>query len=422
MNVLFQEMPWLIPAMACLVLASGFFSASEAALFMLTGQERRQMAQGSHGERLAAGLLKDPDRLLTAVLFWNLLINITYFSLVAIGSLHLEREETTTEAGVFSFAALLTMILFSEMLPKSVGLLMSRKWAKLIGVPVSLAVRAISHLLPVFRMANLLSRRVLFPRFAIEPYLEVTDLERAVELSTTDVSILEQERAVLQNIVSLSEMRADELMRPRKRFLSFHPPVSLHDLGGERPPSGYVLVTESDTDEVAGAIPLKQLYSIPSKNLESHAERVIYVPWCATVGDTFDQMRTRDRNVAAVVNEHGETIGILTRDDILDTIFSVDVSRSERLLQRSPIQPDGDNAWRVTGMTTIRRLDRELEIPLPETKCITVAGVVQESLGRMPRVGDRCQWGPFEFEVVEMHDQGHLVIAMRRVTSREEES
>lgn len=421
MNAIFQEMPWLLPAMGCLVLASGFFSASEAALFMLNAQDRRQMAVGSRADRLAAGLLKDPDRLLTVVLFWNLVINVTYFALVAIGSLRLESRGAPADAGVFSFVSLLAIILLSEMLPKSIGLLLSRRLARLIGLPVAVAVRITGLLVPVFRVANLLSRRVLFPRFSAEPYLEVTDLERAVELSTTDASILEQERAVLQNIVSLSEIRADELMRPRTRFMSFHPPVSLDDLGGERPPSGYILLTEPDTDEVAGAIPLKQLYSIPSRHLEYHAERVIYVPWCATVGDTFDRMRTRERNVAAVVNEHGETIGILTRDDILDTIFSVEVSRSERLLKQSPIQPDGDETWRVTGMTTIRRLGRELEDDLPETKNITVAGVIQESLGRLPRAGDRCHWGPYEFEVVEMHDPGHLLLKMRRHAEREDE-
>lgn len=416
MNVIFQEMPWLLPSMGCLVLASGFFSASEAALFMLNAQDRRQLAVGNRAERMAAKLLREPDRLLTAVLFWNLLINITYFSLVAIGSLRLERNEAAAEAGLFSFMALLAIILLSEMLPKSIGLILSRRLVRIIAAPVAIAVRLIGPLVPFFRVANLLSRRMLFPRFKAEPYLEVTDLERAVELSTTDVSILAQERAVLQNIVSLSEMKAEELMRPRKRFLSFHPPVSLQDLNGQRPPSGYVLVTELDSDEVAGAIPLKQLYSIPSKHLEHHAERVIYVPWCATVGDTFDKMRTQERNVAAVVNEHGETIGILTRDDILDTIFSGsgEVSRSERLLKQSPIEPEGPDAWRVTGMTTIRRLARELDVDLPETKGVTVAGIVQETLGRMPKAGDVCQWGPFEFEVVEMHDQGHLVLMMRR--------
>ena len=64
------------------------------------------------------------------------------------------------------------------------------------------------------------------------------DLERAVEVSTTNASLLKQEQVVLQNIVLLSEIRADELMRPRTQFLLFRPPVSLADLRGRAPRSG----------------------------------------------------------------------------------------------------------------------------------------------------------------------------------------
>ena len=60
---------------------------------------------------------------------------------------------------------------------------------------------------------------------------------------------------------------------------------------------------------------------------------MFYVPWCATVADVLGAMLGR-RQVAAVVNEHGETVGILSFDDILDTIFSGTPSRSERLLRQ----------------------------------------------------------------------------------------
>ena len=67
-------------AMCCLILASGFFSASETALFYLSHDELRGMRTGTARERMAAELLRRADRLLTAVLFWNLVINLTYFA------------------------------------------------------------------------------------------------------------------------------------------------------------------------------------------------------------------------------------------------------------------------------------------------------------------------------------------------------
>ena len=82
----------------------------------------------------------------------------------------------------------------------------------------------------------------------------------------------------------------------------------------------------------------------------------------------LELIRRRKREVAAVVNEFGETIGILTFDDILDTIFSGAPSRSERLLRREPIRPITPGVWHVTGMTSLRRLVRYFQVEQPPTQ------------------------------------------------------
>ena len=421
MTLLIESAPWLL-AMGLLLFCSAFFSSSEAALFYLNRQERRRLASGNRAQRMAAALLAEPDRLLTAVLFWNLLINITYFTIVSLISIALERQERTTEAGVFAVGSLLVIIVFSEMLPKSVAVLQPRIVALLVGIPLSAAVRVVDPVMPGLRLVNLLSRRVLWPGFKPEPYLRVGDLERAVELSTSDAALLEQEQTVLQRIVSFSEIRADELMRPRTALLAFHPPVALADLGGRLPPSGYLLVTEPDSDEVAAAIALKRLSHVPTEHIEEFAEPVVYLPWCTTVAEALETMQRSSRRVAAVINEFGETIGILTADDILDEIFSPASSRSQRLLQRVPIRQVDDNLWHVTGMTSLWRLVRHFDVDRPASKSVTVAGVIQEVLERLPNPGDQCRWGPFHFKVIDVPQRGQLIVELTRADAGREEA
>ncbi|MHC4399942.1 MAG: CNNM domain-containing protein [Planctomycetota bacterium] len=409
-------------AMGVLVLGSAFFSSSEAALFYLNRQERRRLASGNRSQRMAAALLADPDRLLTAVLFWNLVVNIAYFSIGSITSLEFQRNGRPGEAGAFAVGSLLVLIVFSEMLPKSLAVLKPRLVITLVGVPLAAAVRVLGPVLPVLRTINLVSRRVLWPSFTPEPYLRVGDLERAVELSTFDAALLEQEQAVLQSIVSLSEIRADELMRPRTRFLSFRPPVSLADLGGRLPPSGYLLVTEPESDEVSGAIALRSLSRVPTERLEEYAEAVVYVPWCTTAAEALEAMQRDQLQVAAVINELGETIGILTFDDVLETIFSPTSSRSERLLQRVPIRREGPGVWHVTGMTSLWRLVRHFRVERPASKSVTVAGVLQEALERLPQPGDECRWGPFHFKVLDAPEQGQLTVELTRTDAPPEDA
>ncbi len=115
-------------------------------------------------------------------------------------------------------------------------------------------------------------RRVFFPNFQPEPYLALSDLEQAITVSTADEELAALERSALQNIVLLSDYRADELMRPRKQYQAFSPPVNLEDLGGQPTRSGYVLVSEADSDEITGAIPLSYLPTVPRQHLEKFAQ------------------------------------------------------------------------------------------------------------------------------------------------------
>ncbi len=403
--------------MGLLITCSAFFSASEAAMFYLRPQDKRRLGAGNSREQLAAALLNDPDRLLSGVLFWNLVSNVCYFAIASIVGMRLERSGLgSTGAFVFAFGALLVIIFCSEMVPKTVAVLRARWLAGLVSLPLAVAIRVVDPLMPVLRFANVLSRRLIWPGFKPETQFEISDLERAVELSTQDAQLVKQEQAMLRNIVMLSDIRVDEWMRPRSQFHSFQPPVSLADLGGNMTPSGYLLITEPDSEEIAAATNLRTATDLPDQRLEQHAEPVLYAPWCTTVAGVLEKMQRRGREVTAVVNEYGETIGILTFEDILDTICNYSPSRSKRILDRNPIHDIEPGKWLVAGVLSLRGLARYLNVELPPSKSVTVGGVVQETLQKLAEVGDQCDWGPFHFRVLEAPQRGHLLIELTRMS------
>ena len=414
MNSLLQLLPWLI-AMLVLIGCSGFFSASEAALFYLRPSHRRNLGKGSRRARAASALLKDPDRLLSAVLFWNLVINIGYFTVSSVCAIRIEKAADLGQGWALGFAvfSLLAIIFFSEMLPKSIAVIRPLSITMLVSLPLSGAVRVLDPLMPVLQSVKVVSRRILIPGFKVEPYLETADLERAIEISgDTDATVIKQEQTVLQNIVQLSEIRVDEWMRPRTQFETFRAPVQLENLQGNVPAGGYLLVCEEDSEEIERAIRLDNLFQVPKGNIDRLAEPVLYLPWVATVADALEKMSHRDREVTVVLNEYGETIGILTIEDILETVFNYAPSRSKRLLDQNPIHPLEPGRWLVSGMMSLRRLSRELQIELPKTHSVTIGGVIQEAIQRLAREKDRCRWGPFEFIVVEIPHRGHMLIEM----------
>ena len=203
------------------------------------------------------------------------------------------------------------------MVPKTIAVILPRVMTSLVSLPLAVTVRLLRPVLPLFSTVDDAMRRLFFPNFKIEPYLELNDLERAIDVSTASKELAAQERSALKNIVSLSDLRAEELMRPRRQYQQFHLPVSLADLGGKLTRSGFLLVTDPITDDVISAIPLKLLPSIPKERLERYAEPVVYVPWCSSVAAVLDELQDQQREVAAIVNEIGETVGIVTLEDIL---------------------------------------------------------------------------------------------------------
>lgn len=421
--MLIEFLPWLL-AMLVLIAGSAFFSASEAALFSLRERDRAAMSVGNRSQQLAASLLSDSDRLLSAILFWNLVINMTYFAVASIVGFRLETDSRfgPSVAITFSAVALLAIIFLSEMLPKTLAVITSRSLSVLVAVPVAAAVRMADPIMPVLRLANLLSRRLIWPRFTPEPYLEVSDLERAIDLSTTDAELADHERTVLNNIVAMSNVRVDESMRPRTQFVAFRPPVSLKDLNGQMTPSGYLLVTEEDGEEIDAAIDLQRQIDLPEENLERLAKPILFMPWCATVADALQRMRQNEPDVVAIVNEFGETIGILTFEDILDSTLTKDPSRSFRLLNRKPVEVVEEGVWRVTGVASLRVIARHLGVEVPAGKSVTIGGVVQEILQRVPEVGDEGQWGPFTFRVVAVYRRGNLLVELRRTDDNVKEA
>lgn len=417
MDVIMAIAPWLV-AMLLLVVCSGIFSASEAAFFYLKLEDRKRFRRGTTAQKAAAALLNDPDRLLSAVLFWNLMINVAYFAVTSIVGIRIERMAGATYATAFAFTSLLVVIFFSEMLPKSLAVLRARSLAAFLAVPLAFAVRMVDPLRPVLRGVSVLSQRLIWPRLKVEPYIQVSDLERAIQVSMQSSTVLEQEEMALRGIVALSDSQAVEMMRPRMRFKMFAPPVSLKDLEGEMTPSGYLLISDEQGDDVVSAVNLIDATELPTENLQDVAQQVLVFPWCALASDVFQQMLTSENEVAVIVSELGETIGIITLRDMMEEIFSTAHGRSERILQRKTFEEIGAGIYLVSGMTSIRRLAKHFGRELPETRHATINGILQEELERIPEVEDEVDWGPFHFVVVEQHSEGHILV---RLTLRQEE-
>ena len=450
MALLNEHIPVII-VMLFAALISAFCSASEAAFFSLSQSDRKRFKSGGRLQRLAATISDQSSKILPAILLWNLLANLSIFACSTITSLKLQKAGATSLAGTFALVSLFGVILFCEMLPKSFGVTVPRLLTPLLALPLSLLIRIVRPIIPWFERINLLTQRLFFPNLKPEPHLQVSDLERMIELTPSrgknaspdnvvaslslghaeieqPVTLLKREQQVLRNIVALSDATAEEMMRPRTHLQLFKPPVTLESLRGQVPSGGYLLITEPDTDEIASAIQLDRFTgTIPSPTPNPHSPSpifhpVVYVPWRMKASHVLETLQKENNEVAAVVNEYGETIGILTFDDLVYSIFAMIPSRSQRLFNKRPIRHNENGQWVVSTLTTLRRIERHFHVKLPEHEPSTVGGMLEEVLERFPEEGDECVWGPFQWRVLAKNDDGIFDVEIAAIESNGGES
>ena len=126
--------PSALVGMLCL---SALFSASEAALFSLTSAQRLKLNSSRPSDRAIQRLLANASHLLTCILLCNLAINITFFACANVLATSLTGPDVGTGwSFLFAFATVASVILFGELLPKSVGVLAPLKISRFVSLPM----------------------------------------------------------------------------------------------------------------------------------------------------------------------------------------------------------------------------------------------------------------------------------------------
>lgn len=391
-----------------LVAISAFCSGSETAIFYLSPDELRAMRSGSSREQAVAALLAAPERLLTGLLFWNLTVNMTYFAVSGIAVANLANADYEATAGAFGIVSLAGIILFGEVLPKSAAVVFRRPLATFAAWPLAAMVRLVDPIAPPLAALTAALRRAFWPKLEPESFLDAADLERAVEASTASREVVLLERQVLHNVLDLSEIRLEEAMRPRGSYRVMTPPVHRIDLRGALPPGGFIALREAGGDDVDRIVPLPTLTTIPERHVESKAVALVHLPWSATLAVALQSIRSKEAAAISVVNEHGETIGILTRDDLLDALLLPEADRAKRLLRRDPILEVGPGVFHVEGVTKLRHLAARLglaDYEPDEEENVTIAGLLAEELEHVPEAGETARWHGWNFRVIEVDDR-----------------
>ena len=386
--------------LAALLLCSAFFSGSETAFFSLDRAARREL-EGDRGGAAARalGLLERPRELLVAILFGNVLVNIAYMSVSATLA---DGVSGTGPKAATHGAALLSLMIFGEVVPKSLTIAAPAVAARAAAGPLGLW-SWLSWLLTA--PLGALTERVLSVlgrRLPTKGALSDVELARLAALESQEGMLRPSIGDLLEDVLLLSGIRAREVMTPRVDITSFDLSKGRREayfaLAGEARLSKIPVHQGAGLDALIGVLNLKRVLKNPSRPLEALVEPAWFIPETKRLDGLLHEMLGRDATMGIVVDEYGGTSGLVTIEDVVEEIVG-DINNQAAV---PPLRARSATLYEVNGAVPIRELNDLLGTLLDSSGATTVAGYVARELGQIPRPGDRVTFSGGELRVAEV--------------------
>jgi magnesium and cobalt transporter len=162
-------------------------------------------------------------------------------------------------------------------------------------------------------------------------------------------------------------------------------------------------VFEGSRDNVIGILMAKDLLKLqrsPELNLRTLLRPAVFVPESKRLPDLLREFRSNRNHLAIVVDEYGNTAGLITIEEVLEEIVGEIEDEFDERDRENGIVTLADGAQRVAGDTAIAAVNAAFGTTLPEAEFDTIGGLVAHELGRVPRRAESAEIGGLRFVVM----------------------
>ena len=213
------------------------------------------------------------------------------------------------------------------------------------------------------------------------------------------------EYSMLQGVLEVSETHVREIMVPRSQMVVLEHDEPADELLRVIVESGHSRfpVIGSDRDEVIGILLAKDLLRHFREHdtefkIDELIRPVVFIPESKRLNTLLTEFRKGHQHMAIVVDEYGGVSGLATIEDVLEQIVgSIDDEHDPEEVQ--PIQEQADGGFNVLALTRIETFNEYFGAGFDDEDYETIGGLIMHELGRLPRRGERLEFGGFAFNV-----------------------
>lgn len=393
-----------------LVAFSAFFSASETAIFSLSKVALRELQERKPRAKIIKKLLTRPTRLLSAIVFGNLLFNIGISSLSTAIFVGIWGQRGLVAAIIFSGFIIL---FFGEIFPKVFAIYSAKKFSLPAASVLNIFLKIFLPLIICFEeIVDYFSKKLI--RIPAKASAGEHELKTALLLGKRGGHISEEEKEMISYVLEFKDTTAGEIITARvdlkgvdinfsrKQLLDFLACVKHSKLP----------VYEGSLDKIKGVIYAKDVFLNPDKDWRFFIKEPIFIPESKGIDDLLKLFWDKKASLAIVLDEYGGTEGIVTWEDVVEEIFGEIYDEFENI--EEPVENIAQGIWRIYGKTPIKTVSIELGLDVPEEED-TIAGFLLSQAERIPKAGEK-----FNFTFLESSTQRKkkAEITIERVTAR----
>jgi putative hemolysin len=382
------------------LILSAFFSGSETALFSLNKLQLKKMQKEESDWRVNSiiKLLDDPQKTLITILTGNMFVNIaasslaTYLAIKFFGNVGI---------GIAGGIMIFMILVFGEIVPKSLAISNAETIAKKIARPVEIIS---SFLFPLILFFKIIINALyyFFGKKRVKEKKEITeeDLITLINVGKDEGVIEEEEKKMIRNIFEFGDTMVKEVMIPRVDMACIPSEAKLNSILRLIKKMGHsrIPVYKETIDNIIGILYAKDLlvvyeqwYKSKEKfDLKKIIRRAYFVPENKKIDDLLDIFQRDKIQIAIAIDEYGGTAGLVTMEDVVEEIVGEIIDEYDKETKLYEIIDN--NTVIADGIISIDKINELLNIEIPENDFETLGGFIYDLLGRVPNKNETIEY------------------------------
>lgn len=417
----------LLAGVVLLLVCSAFFSGSETALMSSSKPKlHKKEKEGDKGAARVNRIISCPETLLSTILLGNNLVNIAASALTTGLFIKLFGDSGIAMA---TLVMTFVVLIFAEILPKTIASKEPEKHSMWISVPMSVLIPVLSPFTKAIRVIA----RALMKVLGINPDDDAAafgeeDVKGAIGMGLEEGVLEKGEHRMLDSVFKLEELTVEDVMTHRSSLQSLSIDTDIEEIFNrmaQRPCHSRIPIWQDDLDNIVGILHVKDFIhayhhaNIEKKdlNIKDILQEAYFVPETAILSTQLLEFRNKARHMGLVVDEYGTLQGLVTLEDILEEIVGeIEDEHDEAAIE---FVREEDGSITLQGTFPIRDANHEFDWALPEEEdAVTIAGLLTETAGGIPTVGEEIEIGNLVFKITNKKRQAIQTV---QVTEKETE-